>query len=74
MHQRCQLSSQRAEVGVDVSAENRAGNPADTLNHPCGGSDPFDDTVATDIPLAGRRNENRSIATVIIHVDLNGIR
>ncbi|MGO8935884.1 MAG: hypothetical protein ACLQLO_01580, partial [Mycobacterium sp.] len=52
MHQRCPLSSQHAHIAVDVSAERRASNPADTLNHRCGVREPFDDTVTTDIPLA----------------------
>ena len=45
MHQRCPLSSQHAHVAVDVLAETRGSNPADTLNHRCGVREPFDDTV-----------------------------
>ena len=52
MHQRCPLSSQHAHVAVDVSAETRRSNPADTLNHRCGVREPFDDTVCDDAALA----------------------
>ncbi len=57
MHQRCPLSSQHAHVAVDVSAETRASNPADTLNHRCGVREPFDDTVS--LPVLWRRRFRR---------------
>ena len=60
MDQRRPLSFQYAHVAVDVSAENRGSNPADTLNHRCGVREPFDDTVPNDIPLTAAMKQ-RSI-------------